>query len=81
MKDYDLGQALEIIKNITPDKLKYTEHFNIRNFQRVNNMDEIINSMLSHNPVGLIKQDYNSFKVIYQFKKSRDLYESMIMKR
>ena len=75
MRDYSIEKAIEVInscdESFTPD----TKHFNIRNFQRIGDFGLVFDTFLHNSLMGIIKQDYNKFRLYFEHKKkpSKDI--------
>ncbi len=66
MKDFDIEDALRIIQNCDENSIKDTRHFRFRNVQRNYDSDLIYQTLLFKPIVGILKQDYNKFKIYYE---------------
>ena len=80
MKDYDVEDVVEILKsldinNISEDSFRDTRHVIYSNNYRNWDNNLIYDSLLNKQHVGVLKSDYNSFKIFYEHpvKKSKDL--------
>ena len=66
MIDYTIEEAIHIInqcdESFTPD----TRHFNLRNLQRIADFGLIFNTFLYKPLMGIVKQDYNKFRLNYE---------------
>ena len=66
MKDYSIEEALEIINSCDESFMPNTKHFDVRNVQRIGNFDLIFETFL-HNPLmGILKQNYNKFRIYFE---------------
>ena len=75
MKDYSIEEVRNIINNCKEYQIKESRHFNIRNVQRIYNLEAVYKCLLKKEIVGILKQDYDKFIVFYEDenKKSIDL--------
>ncbi len=66
MRDYSIEEAIEIINSCDQSFMPDTKHFDVRNIQRIGDFDLIFETFL-HNPLmGIIKQDYNKFRLYFE---------------
>jgi len=80
VKVYSVDDVVKILKNldiisISEDFFRDTRHVIYSNNYRNKNNSLIYDVLLNKQHVGVLKSDYNSFKVFYEhpFKKSKDL--------
>ena len=75
MKDYSIEEAFNLINNCDKYNITDTRHFSIRNIQRSIDMDLVYRILLNKPIVGILKQDFDKFKVYYEHesKVSEDL--------
>lgn len=66
MKDYSIEEAFNLIKNCDKDNINDTRHFSFRNIQRSSDISLIYRTLLKKPIVGILKQDYDKFKVYYE---------------
>ena len=75
MMEYTIEEAIDIIHNcdelFNPD----THHFDVRNVQRIGDFGLIFNTFLHDPLMGIIKQDYNKFRLYFEHrnKPSKDI--------
>lgn len=69
MRDYEIDEALDIVKNCTESDVRNLVHFNIRNMQRMEDLAMVYRSIFSKPIVGILKQDFNKFKVYWEHEK------------
>lgn len=77
MKDYSLMEALSIFCNVDESiKIHLKFHFQEKNHERHSSPELWIKSFLNHRLLGIMKQEYNKFKLCYKhpIKKQKDLY-------
>ena len=77
MKDYSLREALNIFCNVDQSAIVHLKfHFQDKNHKRHVNPELWIKSFFNHDLWGLMKQEYNKFKLCYKhpIKKHKDLY-------
>ena len=81
LKDYEISEALGIVENCTESKVRNLVHFNVRNLQRMGDVSIVYESIFSEPIVGILKQDYNKFKVFWEHKtkKSKDIYVILVI--
>ncbi|WP_295593120.1 hypothetical protein [uncultured Methanobrevibacter sp.] len=75
MMNYSIEDAINIINSCDESFNPNTRHFNVRNVQRIGNLELIYKTFL-HNPLmGIIKQDFNKFRLYFEhnFKSSKDI--------
>ena len=66
MRDYSIEEAIEIINSCDESFMPDTIHFDVRNIQRIGDFGLIFETFL-HNPLmGIIKQDYNKFRLYFE---------------
>ena len=66
MRDYSIEEAIEIINSCDEFFVPDTKHFGVKNIQRIGDFDLIFETFL-HNPLmGIIKQDYNKFRLYFE---------------
>ena len=66
MRDYSIEEAIEIINSCDESFMPDTKHFYVRNIQRIGDFGLIFETFL-HNPLmGIIKQDYNKFRLYFE---------------
>ena len=75
MKDYTIEEAIEIINSCDETFNPDTRHLNIRNVQRMADLGLIFEPFLYNPFVGIIKQDYNKFRLSFEHnhKPSKDI--------
>ncbi len=80
IKEYTVNEAMEILKNldsnsIEEDMFRNTKHVNYSNNKRHEDPNEIYNLLINHENEGILKSNYNTFKIFYSHprKKSKDL--------
>jgi len=80
MRDYSVNEVDLILKNldetnIDEDFLRDTKHVVYSNNYRNKDFNLIYDSLLYKQHVGILKSNYNSFKIFYEhpLKKSKDL--------
>lgn len=66
MKNYSVEEAFNLISNCTINNIKYTRHFSFRNIQRSEDIDLVYRTLLNKPIVGILKQDFDKFKVYYE---------------
>lgn len=75
MMDYTIEQAIEVINSCDESFMPDTRHFDLRVVQRIGDFGLIFETFL-HNPLmGIIKQDYNKFRLYFEHnrKPSKDI--------
>ena len=75
MRDYSIEEAIEIINSCDETFVKDTKHLNIRNVQRMGNLGLVFRTFLYNPLMGIIKQDYNKFRLYFEheYKPSKDI--------
>ena len=80
MKDYSIDDVVKILENldinsITEDSFRDTRHVIYSNNYRNKDNNLIYELLLNKQYIGVLKSDYNSFKIFYEhpIKKSKDL--------
>ena len=75
MIDYNIEDAINIINSCDESFNPDTRHFNVRNVQRIENLDLIYKTFLYGPLMGIIKQDYNKFRLYFEHyrKSSKDI--------
>lgn len=75
MMDYSIEEAIEVINNCDETFKPNTRHLNIRNVQRMADLGLIFETFLYNPLVGIIKQDYNKFRLYFEHnhKPSKDI--------
>jgi len=75
MKDYQIKEVVNRISDCLESEIKESKHFNIRNIQRITDLAMVYNSLINDDLMGILKQDYNKFILLYDHKtiKSKDL--------
>lgn len=75
MIDYSIEDAINIINSCDESFNPDTRHFNVRNVQRIENLDLIYKTFLYGPLMGIIKQDYNKFRLYFEHyrKSSKDI--------
>lgn len=68
MKEYTIEDAIEIIKNCDKTQISVTRHFHIRNEKRNDDLSLVYETFLTNEIKGILKQDFNKFKVIFEHK-------------
>ena len=68
MREYTIEEAIDVIKNCDETSISETQHFTIRNEQRNKDSSLIYDTFLNSEIKGILKQDSNKFKVIYEHK-------------
>lgn len=78
--DYSIADVAEILKvlnvnSIDEDMFRNTKHINESNNKRFNNINLIYNLITDYENVGILKSNYNLFKIYYNHpsKKSKDV--------
>ena len=66
MKDYSIEEAIEIINSCDESFVADTKHFDIRNVQRIGDLGLIFQTFLYNQLMGIIKQDYNKFRLYFE---------------
>ena len=66
MKDYSIEEAIEIINSCDESFVTDTKHFDIRNVQRIGDLGLIFQTFLYNQLMGIIKQDYNKFRLYFE---------------
>lgn len=66
MMDYTIEQAIEIINDCDESFNPETRHFNVRNVQRIGDLGLIFETFLYNPLMGIIKQDYNKFRLYFE---------------
>lgn len=77
MRDYSLRQALNVFCNVNELSAVHLKfHFHEKNHERHLNPELWIKSFFNHSLLGIMKQEYNKFKLCYKHptKKQKDLY-------
>lgn len=75
MRDYSIEEAIEIINNCDESFNHDTKHFDVRNVQRIDDFGLVFNTFLFNPLMGIIKQDYNKFRLYFEHdrKPSKDI--------
>lgn len=80
MRDYSVDDVVEILRNldetsIDEDSFRDTKHAMYSNNYRNKNLNLMYDALLNKQHVGVLKSNYNSFKIFYKHpsKKSKDL--------
>lgn len=75
MRDYNIEEVTKIINRCKEYQIKESRHFNIRNVQRIFNLETVYDCLLKKEMVGILKQDHDKFIVFYEYekRKSKDL--------
>ncbi len=75
MRDYSIEEAIEIINNCDESFNPDTRHFDVRNVQRIGDFGLIFKTFLYNPLMGIIKQDYNKFRLYFEHdrKPSKDI--------
>ena len=75
MIDYTIEEAIEIIDSCDESFMPDTKHFNIRNIQRIGDLGLIFETFLYNPLMGILKQDYNKFRLYFEHDKkpSKDI--------
>ena len=75
MMDYTIEEAITIINEYDESFNPDTCHFNRRNIQRIGDLGLIFNTFLHNSLMGIIKQDYNKFRLYFEHrdKPSKDI--------
>ena len=68
MRDYSIGDAIEIINSCDESFVPDTKHFDVGNIQRIGDFGLIFETFLNNPLMGIIKQDFNNIKIIYNEK-------------
>ena len=68
MINYPIGKAIEIISSCDESFAIDTKHFDVRNIQRIWDFGLIFETFLNNPLMGIIKQDFNNIKIIYNEK-------------
>jgi len=66
MRDYSIEEAIEIINSCDESFMPDTKHFDVRNFQRIGDLGLIFETFLYNPLMGIIKQDYNKFRLYFE---------------
>lgn len=66
MKDYSIEEAIEIINSCDESFVADTKHFDIRYVQRIGDLGLIFQTFLYNQLMGIIKQDYNKFRLYFE---------------
>lgn len=66
MRDYSIEEAIEIINSCDDSFMPDTKHFDVRNVQRIGDFGLIFDTFLYNPLMGIIKQDYNKFRLYFQ---------------
>ena len=66
MRDYSIEEAIEIINSCDQSFMPDTKHFDVRNIQRIGAFGLIFETFLYNPLMGIIKQDYNKFRLYFQ---------------
>lgn len=76
MRDYNIDEAREILKNYAPDDLRIIPHLQERWLERDFKINYIVDCLLNEIPLSISKTMVNRFKLIYphETKPSMDLY-------
>lgn len=75
MMDYTIEEAIDIIKSCDESFTQDTNHFKTRNIQRIGDLALIFETFLNNPLMGIIKQDYNKFRLYFEHrtKPSKDI--------
>ena len=65
MRDYSIEEAIEIINSCDESFMADTKHFGVRNIQRIGDFGLIFETFLQNPLMGIIKQDYNKFRLFW----------------
>lgn len=68
VNEYTIEEAIEVIKNCDKTLISESHHFNLRNRKRNDNPSLVYDTFLNEAIKGIIKQDLNKFKVIFEHK-------------
>lgn len=76
MRDYNIDDARETLKNHDPNDLKIIPHLQQRWLERDFEINYVVNCLLNEIPLSISKTMVNRFKLIYphETKPSMDLY-------
>lgn len=77
VRDYSLREALNIFCNVNHSATVHLKfHFQEKNQERHSNLESWIKTFFNHKLLGIMKQEYNKFKLCYKhpFKEQKDLY-------
>lgn len=81
MRDYSIEEAIEIINSCDQSFMPDTKHFDVRNIQRIGDFDLIFETFL-HNPLmGIIKQDYNKFRLYFEHNQNFFMFNHYFLKK
>lgn len=75
MIDYTIEDAIDIINSCDESFVPNSRHFDKRNIQRIGDLGLIFNTFLHGPLMGIIKQDYNKFRLYFEHndKPSKDI--------
>lgn len=75
MMDYTIEEAIKIINSCDETFKPDTKHLNIHNVQRMGDLGLIFETFLYNPLMGIIKQDYNKFRLYFEhnYKPSKDI--------
>lgn len=77
MKNYSITDAVKIFCNVDSSTVIHLKfHFQDRNNKRHLDSDSWMKTFFKHNLLGIMKQEYNKFKLCYEHpnKEQKDLY-------
>ena len=66
MRNYSIEEAIEIINSCDESFMPDTIHFDVRNIQRIGDFGLIFETFLHYPLMGIIKQDYNKFRLYFE---------------
>lgn len=75
MMDYSIEEAIDIINSCDESFRPDTKHFDVRNLQWIGDFGLVFNTFLYCPLMGIIKQDYNKFRLYFEHnrKSSKDI--------
>lgn len=76
MMDYTIEEAINIINECDESFMPDTKHLDLRNIRRIGDFGLIFNTFLNNPLMGIIKQDYNKFRLYFEhkLKPSKDIH-------
>lgn len=76
MRDYNIDEVRQILKNHNGDELKLVPHFHQRWLERDFKINYVIDCLLNNIPLSITKTNINRFKLIFphETKPTMDLY-------
>lgn len=73
MKDYNLYQVSKILQETNINNVQIRRHVLDNYFDRNYTLEDIENSFNNKIPVSITKENYDKFKILYEFKENEDL--------